>query len=312
MKIDRLLAIVIFLLNHRQATARTLADAFEVSVRTIKRDMDTINQAGIPVRSTAGAGGGYAIEPRFALSKQYIKKTDVEAILTALTGLQSSFYRKRLEPLVERLTQLSKPSPPNSIFLDYSVAQEGRFVQVHLNQLAKAIADRHRVLLTYRNLKQEVSERQVRPLALTCQWGSWYLFAFCEKADDYRLFKLIRMKQIVVLGSVFPKIDGVEALMRQHLRSYSDGCIDIEILIHEQDRDLAEELFPNGQSSRQSENHWVMHLHLPAYERLWKAKLICLGDRVKIIRPDFLRTELTSLAKSFIAENNRKPADPGR
>jgi predicted DNA-binding transcriptional regulator YafY len=74
-------------MNHHQATANELANTFEMSVRTIKRDMDTINLAGIPIRSTLGIHGGYSIEPRFTLNKQYTKRQDYSTIITALMGL---------------------------------------------------------------------------------------------------------------------------------------------------------------------------------------------------------------------------------
>ncbi|SFG83786.1 helix-turn-helix transcriptional regulator [Sporolactobacillus nakayamae] len=94
MKTDRLLGIVIYLMNHQQTTAHELAKKFEVSIRTIKRDMETINLAGIPIRSVLGAHGGYSIEPRFTLNKQFVKRQEYMTIITALMGLQSSFHSK--------------------------------------------------------------------------------------------------------------------------------------------------------------------------------------------------------------------------
>ena len=91
MKIDRLLGITIYLLNHRKVSARTLADKFEVSQRTIQRDMETLNMAGIPIVSTYGSDGGYAILDSFRMERQAACDSDYSFILTALKGLSTAY-----------------------------------------------------------------------------------------------------------------------------------------------------------------------------------------------------------------------------
>ncbi|MCO7126896.1 WYL domain-containing protein [Sporolactobacillus shoreicorticis] len=307
MKIDRLLGIVVFLLNHRQATANELASTFEVSVRTIKRDMDTINLAGIPINSTLGVNGGYSIEPRFTLNRQYTTRQDYATIITALMGLESSYHTKKTEQLLNKYLHLIGDSDhaAGPIYLDNSIAREGMLVQHHLQLLEKAILHRQNVHLWYRNAKQETSERMVQPIALSYKWYDWYLFAYCEKSKDYRQFKLVRMKQLELLDTLFNEHRNVENLMHEHEQSYSETSIAIDLLVQDKDRDLLAEYFPKGSFTRMN-NEWMMRVYLPEYEMMWKAKLIALGSRVKITRPEFLRQELITTAQSFIANNETR------
>jgi len=303
MKIDRLLGIVIFLMNHEQTTAQELAEEFEVSIRTIKRDMETINLAGIPIRSVLGAHGGYSIEPRFSLNKQFVKRQEYMTIITALMGLQSSFHSNKYQILLDKYRNLYGVAKNSSIFLDNSAAQEGANVQHNLKFLEKAIHQRRHILISYRNAQQDHSQRKVHPLALICKWYDWYLFAYCERSNDYRLFKITRIKKAAMLDTEFQEYKNIEELMKKHDHSYSVSCIDIALLVQNEDRDLLEEFFPKGKFELISEKEWIMHVCLPEYEQLWKAKLIALGDRVKILKPESLRKELVSAARSFIANN---------
>ncbi|SFG83806.1 helix-turn-helix transcriptional regulator [Sporolactobacillus nakayamae] len=205
--------------------------------------------------------------------------------------------------LLDKYKNLVGNSKSNSIFLDYSAAQESSNVQQSLEILDNAIHQHRHILVSYRNAQQDTSQRKVQPLALTYQWYAWYLFAYCEHANDYRLFKITRIKKATMLDSQFQKHINIEALMKKHNHFYSESSVDIALLIQDKDRDLFEEFFPKGTFEPIDEKKWIMHIRLPEYEQMWKAKLIALGDRVKVLKPESLRKELVSAARTFI-ENN--------
>lgn len=89
MKIDRLISIIMVLLDKERIAAQELADMFEVSPRTIYRDIDTLNIAGIPIYSTPGVGGGFEIMPKYKLDKKFFSTSDLYALLTALYGISN-------------------------------------------------------------------------------------------------------------------------------------------------------------------------------------------------------------------------------
>ncbi len=120
MKIDRLLAITIYLLNHQKTSASTLAEKFEVSIRTIQRDMESIFLAGIPVVSTFGADGGYEIIDTFKMNTQPALGNDYVQIITALQGYVSAFDDKKINDTLEKIQSISTNQNSN-VMLDFSV-----------------------------------------------------------------------------------------------------------------------------------------------------------------------------------------------
>ena len=94
MKIDRLISIILYLLNHGRTSAQKLAEEFEVSPRTIVRDLESLDQAGIPIQSFCGVDGGYQIMDSFVLEKQVATSHKYDWIVTALRGMASAYARK--------------------------------------------------------------------------------------------------------------------------------------------------------------------------------------------------------------------------
>lgn len=127
MKIDRLLEIVIYLLNHDCVTARQLAERFGVSVRTIQRDMDSISLAGIPLTATTGNTGGYSIAPSYRVRNHFVKREDFSIILMALQSLQTGYENSRLEGILEKYLSLSNARFPASFSITASLRKIGGF-----------------------------------------------------------------------------------------------------------------------------------------------------------------------------------------
>lgn len=124
MKLDRLLAITMALLNQNRISATELAERFEVSLRTVYRDMETINQAGIPIVSFPGADGGYEVMPGYRLDKQVLSLDDFASICTALRGYQSVADNDDIEELLEKIGAINPSSAAKSaqanVSIDYS------------------------------------------------------------------------------------------------------------------------------------------------------------------------------------------------
>jgi len=106
MKIDRLLSIIIILLNKGKISAKELSDRFEVSVRTIYRDIDTINMSGIPVVSQQGNTGGFSILENYKIDRQLLSFQDIVSIISALKSVNNAFKDKKIENTLEKITSL--------------------------------------------------------------------------------------------------------------------------------------------------------------------------------------------------------------
>lgn len=177
MKIERLYAITVYLLNHGRTSANELAKHFEVSVRTIQRDMDSLCCSGIPIISVAGAAGGYEISPHFRLDKHLVTSNDYSYILTALEGLVSATNDRNAKHTLEKISHIHKQNDRN-IILDFSVLREGE--QAALQALQTAIVQKRMVDFIYTNNDHETRAHRVEPVAALYRWYAWYLLAYSK------------------------------------------------------------------------------------------------------------------------------------
>ncbi|KKD42753.1 YafY family protein [Bacillus sp. FSL L8-0167] len=208
MKIDRILSIVMLLISKKQVQAKDLAELHEVSVRTIYRDIDTINQAGIPVVTTQGAGGGISLVDDYRLEKKLFTDDDIELILTALESMTSAYSFKESEHVLKKIKSLIPPKSDESekqhhVFIDLSSWGKDSQAEKKLQLIHTAASAHQFIQFTYRNAKGETLPRKVEPYTLVLKGRHWYLYAFCCVKNDFRLFKLTRMTDLITISAYF-------------------------------------------------------------------------------------------------------------
>jgi len=200
MQIVRLFEIVYLLLEKKSVTASELADRFEVSTRTIYRDIDTLSAAGIPVYASKGKGGGLRLTEGFVLNKSLLSETEQNEILTALQALGATQYPGGAE-ILGKLGALFQKSTVNWIDVDFS--DWGFSDRETFDILKRAILERRRVAFDYYSSYGEKTIRTAEPLLLWFKHRSWYLKAYdCAKQDE-RTFKLSRLKRLNLLDETF-------------------------------------------------------------------------------------------------------------
>lgn len=198
--INRLLSIIYILMNKGTVTATELAERFEVSVRTIYRDVDTLSMAGIPIYTTKGRGGGISLTEQFVLNKMLVSKKEQKQILAALTSLREAGVREE-EEILQKLGDFFMEKPENWVAIDFSDWSGRR--QALFAQIKDAILNRHVLQFDYYGQHGEMSRRCVEPVQLLFKEYTWYLRAFCRTRQAMRLFKILRMKRVEVLDETF-------------------------------------------------------------------------------------------------------------
>lgn len=302
MKIDRLLEIIIYLLNHDHVPASYLAERFHVSVRTIQRDMVSISSIGIPVYADAGKNGGYSILPNYKIKNTDIRDEEQQLIQQALESLATSYANETLAGLIEKYHLLLDRDQGQSIFFDFGIARENQQVQKLIQMLKQAIETKALVEFFYRDAQGKESQRLVEPLAIQYKWYSWYLFAWSVPQEAYRIFKVARIrKPQITSGKSDRKHPAVKELMEQSDRAYGETCITLEVAFDKKDTCLMEEYFPDSHIEEQSDEKSRIWIQVPPGERSWKALLLSMGNRVKVISPEDCRNELIETAQSFLS-----------
>lgn len=196
MKIDRLIGILSVLLQEEKTTAPALAERFEVSKRTINRDIENLCKAGIPIRTTQGTGGGISIMDGYRMDRTLLTSKDMQMILAGLRSLDSVSGNSYYGQLMEKIQAGSSKfvSGRDSILIDLSSWYRDS-LEPKIGTIQDAIEDRHLVTFRYYAPAGE-SERAVEPYYLVFRWSSWYLWGWCRDRKDYRLFKLNRMDDV--------------------------------------------------------------------------------------------------------------------
>lgn len=204
MKLDRMIGILSILLQQEKVTAPYLAEKFEVSRRTINRDIEALCMAGIPLVTEAGKNGGVSIMEGYKIDRTLFTSTDMQAILAGLRGLDSVSGTNQYLQLMEKLSAGASNllAGDTHILIDlsswYKSALSPKIEMIH-----NAILTGSKVSFTYFSPKGS-SERNVEPYDLIFQWAGWYLWGWCERREAFRLFKLMRMTNLSV-GETFEK-----------------------------------------------------------------------------------------------------------
>ncbi len=203
MKTDRLIGILSVLLQRDKVTAPQLAEQFEVSRRTILRDIDALCLAGIPIVTEPGYNGGISIMDGYRMDRTILTSKDMRMILAGLRSLDSVSGTRYLEQLMEKIQAGSSEliSGRDSILIDLS-SWYGSTLAPRIECIDHAIEHRHRIEFRYISPNGE-SVRSIEPYYLLFRWSSWYVWGFCMMRKDYRLFKLNRMDALRETEEVF-------------------------------------------------------------------------------------------------------------
>jgi len=202
MQINRLFEIVYILLDKKTATAKEFAEHFEVSSRTIYRDIETLSAAGIPVYMSKGKGGGISLLPDFVLNKVVLTDDEKENILSCLKAV-NSVNLSETDTALEKLSSLFGGENTDWIEVDFTSWVNAEDEKNVFNIIKSSILSKKVVSFFYSSSKGENIRRDVEPLKLCFKGQAWYLYGYCKTRSDHRFFKLRRIKDICVLDENF-------------------------------------------------------------------------------------------------------------
>jgi len=297
MRLDRLLAITMHLLNRGTVSAAVLVERFEVSKRTIQRDIEALCQAGIPIVPTYGAGGGYAIMDGFRVHKQVAGEEEAKHIFTALQGLSSAYPDKSVGYTVDKL-RAALPAVKRHVFVDLSAAREGVDTETYLPVLDAAIREKKRAAISYTNANGYATERVVEPLALSYQWYAWYLFAYCPEKNDHRSFKLPRISACQITEEGFARAhEDAEVLMKSQENNQTFHRVELYCKAGARQAVLE---YLKGRITREFANgDFHCEMHVP-FERMWFSLVLGFGGQVRVLSPPEMVERVKATAKEVL------------
>ena len=289
MKDNRLFRILYYILEKGKVTASELADKFEVSVRTIYRDIDSISSAGIPIYALQGKCGGIEIAEDFVLRKSLLSENEKQQIMSALQGLDNTRVQHENE-LLTKLSALFKMKNTSWIEVDFNNWQNNKMYEKTFNDIKSAILSKNIVSFTYFSSNEKETSRRVKPVRLLFKGQDWYLYALCLLRNDFRYFKLSRTKNLETHTEKFD--DNFEDVVLKKEMPY-ENTVHIKVKF---DRKAAFRVYDelNGEITEDDEGNLYVEIEIPNDYNLFNY-IFSFGDGAEVLEPKEIRMQIKEM-----------------
>ena len=288
MRDSRLFRILYYVLEKGKVTANELSEKFEVSVRTIYRDIDVISSAGIPIYATQGKGGGIEIADDFVFKKSLLSEKEQEQILVALKGLEG--INKQYEnELLTKLSAFFKIKNTNWIEVDFTNWQRGNEYDELFNYIKSAIINKNIIRFTYFSSNEKETSREVKPIRLLFKGWDWYVYTFCLLRNEFRYFKLSRIRDLKILDENFEESFEDVVLIKE--MEYKE-TVRVKLKF---DRKVAFRVYDEmGDIKEDEEGNLYAEIELPNDYNLYNY-IFSFGESVEVLEPIEIRNNIRDM-----------------
>ena len=299
--------MVYLLMNKETVTAKELAERFEVSVRTVYRDVETLSMAGIPVYTRTGRNGGISLTEQFVLNKMLVTKEDQEQILAALASLKETGAGREDETL-EKLGAFFQAEPQNWVSIDFS-DWSGRRKEM-FEEIREAILSHTVLSFDYYGQYGEMSRRIVEPMQLLFKDYTWYLRAFCREREDMRQFKILRMKRMTMLEEKFKprqiefREENQEEITKDQQQVGKEVFPQISLWIDKKEAYRIYDRFEEEEITVLPDGNFKIQMNCILDDWVY-GMILSFGPSAKVLEPETVRTEI----KKRIHEMGEKYAE---
>lgn len=282
-KIERLISIVMILLQKNIVSTTEFSQLFNVSKRTILRDMETLGYANIPIYAINGVHGGYGILDEYKLDKRLLSSKDLENILTALGGLGQILFSDEVELTLKKIdAMVGSASWKGSIYLSFYDWEGRSEILQTLKTCQESILKRRLVTFDYIDRDGMTSNRMIEPYQLHFSEMSWYLKGFCLQRQSYRIFKLSRIDHLHLDEQTFNPRDYL--LEQEHKVSYQPQLVTIKALIPPSIKDQFIERYGRKSIEDYSSEYLLATIHVPQNTTGFQF-LASFGTNLEILEP---------------------------
>lgn len=301
MQINRLFEIIYILMNKKGITAKALADKFEVSVRTIYRDIEILSQTGIPIYTNKGRGGGIKLLENFVLNKSLISESEQNEILTSLQSLSAIKYPDA-QPILDKLGTLFNKNITNWIDVDFSSWSGGINEYECFENIKTAILESRIITFYYHNAQGEKAYRIVEPVKLIFKGQAWYFYGYCTVKKDYRFFKITRVKELNITEEVFCRD------IPDNLFDYKDTIYTAikERLILKVDKSMAYRVYDEADEKHITiiqDGNFLIEIDIVDEKSVYQY-ILSYGDTVEVLAPPHIRENIAKTLKRALEKYN--------
>jgi len=309
LKIDRLISIIMVLLERKKISAAKLAEMFDVTPRTIYRDIETINLAGIPIITYPGVNGGIGIMEEYKIDKKLFTTNDIATLLMGLGSISGAMTNKEIINTIAKIKGLISDEQvrdielkSNQITIDLTPWIGNKNMQLNLEEIKKALNEKRLLSFEYSNNVGKKSERKVEPYRLVLKESKWYLQGYCDSRHDFRTFKLSRMSALGILEDTFISRE-FDAKSLGAWEYIEKNIITIKLLVHESLRERIVEHCGEVNIQSYEGNKLIVNFPFVEDESGYNL-LLSFGDKCECLEPAYVREEIILKIKSLLKVYN--------
>ena len=292
---NRLFEIVYILMQKKKTTAKELVDRFEVSTRTIYRDIETLSGANIPIYASKGKDGGIGLLDEYVLNKTILSEEEQNQILFALQGMKKVKGQDEKD-ILEKLSILFNKKINDWIKIDFS--NWGNIQEERFDIIKSAILNKQLVQFTYYNSNGEENNRIVEPLQIWFKDKSWYLISYCKLKEDYRIFKIARIKEIKILEEHFER-----ELPKEENEQYNFKIIELELEINKAMTYRVYDEFESKEITKKQDGNFIIKVKYPESEWVY-GYILSFGEYAKVLNPNYakniIKDKLEKTLKNYL------------
>ncbi len=318
MRVERLFEIVTILLSKGTVSAKYLAQHFDVSTRTIYRDVDVLSVSGIPVYMKKGYGGGISLMEGYQMDKAMLSDKDIESILLSVGALSATNYAG-IDTVLDKLSVLFKSQAVTDwVEIDFTDWDTNKSKDTRIEDIRKAILNRLLLEIEYLNSYGQRRIRTIAPLKLVFKARSWYVYAYSLDKEALRMFKIRRIKRLQVLSSSFNReaylnLNSDNELLSDKANSYSvalpttmqstlpkSNFTELILKFKPDALYLLYDWYEEKDIVPQEDGTYVVKAMFPLDEWVF-SHILSYGDKVEVVEPLFVRTEIKKRLKNIIS-----------
>lgn len=298
--VNRQLEIIYILMNKDTVTAEELAAHFEVSTRTVYRDIDSLSMAGFPVYASRGKGGGIRLMERFILDRRLLTGEEQQRILAAMASLRETGAFQD-EKVLEKLQTFFKAESMEWVAIDFS-DWSGRQREL-FGRIKEAILGRHVMEFDYYGQRGQMMHRKVEPVQLLFKEYTWYVRAFCRGRGAMRLFKVLRMKRVEVREETFepgPRHREDRPVEESRTVSADQGESSAEIVFRVDRREAYRvyDRFEEEEITVLPQGDFEIRMQCPVDDWVY-GLILSFGPAAVVLEPDWVREELAARVRQM-------------
>jgi predicted DNA-binding transcriptional regulator YafY len=297
MKINRLMEIIIILLNRGTVTAKELSERFNVSQRTIYRDIDELSTAGIPVYMSKGKGGGISLLENYTLDKTILSEDERGNIIFALKTLGAT-QQLQIDNTIEKLKSIfGNINSIDWVDVDFSHWGSNGDIDRRFEEVKTAILKQKILEFKYVNSKNIKSDRVVKPYKIIFKGQAWYLLGFCCEKECFRVFKITRMREVKTIDKNFERKE-ISKYFKKTKSDYEFNTVTLKLRFNSNMLYRIIDYYNENQILQEPDGSYLVTAEFP-YDEWVYSHILSYGDSVEVIEPEYVVEEVKKRLKNM-------------